>query len=224
MLALGLSQRTAVWAGLPPDAVWDSGLFSVLAAFCLSRLLLVLSNPFGFLGYPLLLLRVPSLTAAGMLATSIAALLWLRWRGLPVWRVLDAWAPCATVVWAFVALGHFAEGSDPGLPARFGVRFPGDASAQIPVALYAAGYALSLTGGLLTRLRRGQGTLAMALLGAGAGQFLLGFLRQPDESGITTLLDPLQWVAAGMIVVALALSVSGAAELNGKERGPDSAV
>jgi phosphatidylglycerol:prolipoprotein diacylglycerol transferase len=207
MLALTMSQRTAVWVGLDPEAVWNAGLFAVIAAFVFSRVLLVVENFTSFLQYPLLLLAVPSLTATGLLATLVATLVWLRLHRLPVLPVLDAWAPCATLTWSFLALGHFAEGSDPGMAATFGVRMPGESTPLHPVAVYVALYALAITVGLLARLRRpakaGSGpagtALAMGLVGAGAGQFLLGFLRQPDVSGVTTLLDPLQWVAAGMM-------------------------
>ncbi len=113
---LTLSLRTAAKVGLDPEKVWSAGLFTILAAFVLSRFLLVVTNLRDFLTYPILLLMVPSLTAAGLFLTAIATALYLRFRRLPILRTLDAWAPCATLVWAFLALGHFAEGSDPGLP------------------------------------------------------------------------------------------------------------
>lgn len=211
MLALLLSQRTAAWVGLAPDEVWDAGLSAVIAAFVLSRLLLVVENVHSFLQAPLLLLMVPSLTATGMAATLVVMLIWLRRKHLPVWKVLDAWAPCATLTWAFLALGHFAEGSDAGLPARFGIRMPGESTPLHPVALYVAFYALLLTDGLLYWLRRRRpavgGVTAAALFAAGVGQFLIGFLRQPDMFGSTSMLDPLQWVSVGMMLAGAVVYV-----------------
>ena len=203
MLALTLSLRTAAWAGLPPEAVWNAGLFAVIAAFLSSRLLLIVENLHSFAVAPLLLLEVPSLTAAGLLATLIATGIWLRFHHLCIQRTLDAWAPCATLTWAFLALGHFAEGSDPGLPTRFGIRMPGESTPLVPVALYVAAYALILTAILIAGLRRHRrpGEIAgIALALAGAGQFLLGFVRQPELNAITSILDPLQWVALGLIL------------------------
>src|SRR5215469_333040 len=113
--ALMLSLRTAQLAGLNPDRLFDAGLFSLLSAFVLSRLLLILTNLHTFLTYPLLLLRVPSLTPLGILLTILVTAIYLRRRGLPILDTLDAWAPCATLVWAFLAIGHLAEGSDPGM-------------------------------------------------------------------------------------------------------------
>ena len=116
MAALTLSLRTAAIIGLTPDKLWNAGLFTLLSAFVLSRLLLVATNLHNFLAYPILLLMVPSLTATGILLTVIATAIYLRLRHLPLLDTLDAWAPCATLIWAFLALGHFAEGSDAGLP------------------------------------------------------------------------------------------------------------
>ncbi len=210
MLALGLSERTARLAAVAPERLWDAGLFAVLAAFALSRLLLLVTNLKTFEAYPVLLLTVPSLTAAGLVLTVAATLTWLWWKQVPMLLALDAWAPCATLVWCFLALGHFAEGSDPGMPFVYGIRPPGSPTALHPVALYAAGMALALTGALYGRLgraRRAGETAGLALMGAGLGQFLLTFVRQLgiEQAG----LDALEWVGLGMAVAGGAL-VAGA--------------
>ena len=212
MAALALSLRTAVIVGINPDRLWNAGLFVLLSAFVLSRLLLVVMYLHAFLTYPILLLAVPSLTPLGLLLTGIVTLLYLRVRRLPLLTTLDAWAPCATLVWAFLALGHFAEGSDPGLVTTLpwgramitgGIRLH-------PVALYAAIVAVLLTVALLGRLRhrrRRGDTAIFALAAVGLMQFLLTFLRQPDPSVelLGNVLDPIQWVALGMLVVAGAI-------------------
>jgi phosphatidylglycerol:prolipoprotein diacylglycerol transferase len=205
MCALTLSLRTAVIVGLPPDKLWNAGLFTVLSAFVLSRLLLVAANLHDFLAYPVLLLMVPSLSAAGILLTIIATLVYLRLRHLSLPDTLDAWSPCATLTWAFLALGHFAEGSDAGLPTTlpWGIAIPPGTTRLHPVALYAAIAASLLTLILLRQLRRRQhpgDTLALALATSGAAQFLLTFLRQPFPD--SSFLDPIQWIALGMIACA----------------------
>ncbi len=131
MSALTLSLRTAATVGLPPDKLWNAGLFTLLSAFGLSRLLLILSNFHNFLAYPILLLMVPSLTSTGILLTVLVTIIYLRIRQLPLLDTLDAWSPCATLIWAFLALGHFAEGNDAGLPTNL----PG-ASPSPPIALH----------------------------------------------------------------------------------------
>lgn len=209
MAALALSLRTAAMVGLSSDRLWNAGLFVLLSAFVLSRLLLVVMYLHAFLTYPILLLAVPSLTPLGVLLTGIVTVLYLRMRRLPLLTTLDAWAPCATLIWAFLALAHFAEGSDPGLATSlpWGRAMIAGGIPLHPVALYAAMVAVLLTGVLLLHLRRRRrrgDTAAFALAAVGIAQFLLTFLRQPDPSVETlgNLLDPIQWVALGMIVAA----------------------
>jgi phosphatidylglycerol:prolipoprotein diacylglycerol transferase len=210
MAALSLSLRTAVIAVLSPDKVWNAGLFVLLSAFVLSRLLLAVMYLHAFLTYPILLLAVPSLTPLGLLLTGVVTVLYLRVRRLPLLTTLDAWAPCATLAWAFLAVGRFAEGSDPGLPTSlpWGVAMVPGAVRLHPVSLYAAMIAVFLTVFLFLQLRRRKRrgeTAGIALGAVGIAQFLLSFLRQPDMYAASFgggILDPVQWVAVGMILVA----------------------
>ena len=213
MSALWLSLYTAPLAGLDPETLWDAGLFTVLAAFILSRLLLVIANFKSFFSYPLIILALPSLTATGIFLTVIAAIVYLKMRRLSLLRTLDAWAPCATLTWTFLALGHLAEGSDPGLPTTlpWSILSPTGGARLHPVALYAAIAAAFITASLLAYLTRrrvpGQ-TAALALAVSGIAQFLITFLRHPSEaldphpSSLTNLLDPIQWVSLVMVFAA----------------------
>ena len=208
MASLSLSLRTAAIVGMDPEKLWNAGLFAILSAFVLSRLLLVIINLHNFLAYPILLLMVPSLTATGILLTLVAIVFYLRLRRLPILPALDAWAPCATLTWAFLALGHFAEGSDAGLPTTlpWGLPIPPDSIRLQPVPLYAAIAAGLLTLVLLRQLSRHRPgeTLALALVSAGMIQFLLTFFRQPYPylEPSHKILDPIQGIAIGMILTA----------------------
>jgi len=200
---LVLGERTAALAGVEPKGLWDAGLFAVLAAFVLSRLLLLGSYWRSFVVFPLLILAVPSLTAAGLLLTAAATFAWLWWKNIPILSALDAWSPCATLVWLFLALGHFAEGSDPGLPTKlpFGVRMPGESTPLHPTALYVALVAAVLTVMLYKQLQRAPRpgeTAGLALSTVGVAQFLLCFVRQPGQQQLG--LDTLQWVALAMLL------------------------
>ena len=204
MAALGLSERTAPMAGLNPEKLWDAGIFAILAAFLLSRALLIAANWHTFLNFPILLLAVPSLTPLGVFLAACATLLYLRFKRTPVLPSLDAWASCATLVWAALALGHFFEGSDPGLTTRGfpGLTSAGESSPHHPVALYAAGFGVLMTVGLYRSLRRHHRTghtAAFALVLTGLAQFLLSFMREPGLQSFGGL-DALQWVALAMIV------------------------
>ncbi len=204
ILALALSQRTAHLCNIDPDKLWDAGIFAILAAFTLSRLLLIATHFAAFQQYPILLLAVPSLTPTGLLLTAIATFLWLYFKRIPILPALDAWAPCATLVWAFLALGHFAEGSDPGLRTTlpWGIPMPGESTPLHPVAIYAAIIAL-----ILTAAAYRKPNAALTLIAAGTAQFLLSFLRQPGEATVAGL-DALQLVALGMIVAGCILAVT----------------
>ncbi len=209
MAALTLSLRTAALVNLSPDKLWNAGLFTLLSAFVLSRLLLIAANPHSFLTYPILLLTLPSLNAIGIVLTLVATVIYLRLQSLPLLATLDAWSPCATLAWAFLALGHFAEGTDAGLPTTlpWGLAIPPSKIRLYPVALYAALAAGALTLILLRQLRHRHhpgDTFALALAATGATQFLLTFFRQPYPylEPTPTLLDPIQWIALAMIVIA----------------------
>jgi len=209
MLALSLSLRTAATTRLSPDHLWNAGLFAIIAAFVFSRLLLVATNLHTFFSYPIPLLMVPSLTPLGVLLTVVATGIYLRTHSLPILSALDAWTPCATLTWVFFALGHFAEGSDPGLPSNlpWAVAIPPGTTRLHPVAVYAAIVAAIITIFLLLQLarRRHAGdTVVLGLTLGGLAQFLLSFFREPAfyDNTLGRLLDPLQWVALGMIVFA----------------------
>ena len=205
MLGLALSERTAGLKKLPEEKLWNAGIFAVVAAFVLSRLLLLVEHFSAFRHVPILLLTVPSLTPSGLILTAAATLVYLRIHRLPILPALDAWAPCATLVWCALALGHFFEGSDPGLPAAHGIVMPGDSVATYPVPLLAALLAALLTGWLYRRLvLRKAYVAAFALMAAGLGQYLLSFLRQPALESVGPL-DGLEWVSLGMFVAGALL-------------------
>jgi phosphatidylglycerol:prolipoprotein diacylglycerol transferase len=213
MAALGLSLRTATAVGLNPDKLWNAGLFAILSAFLLSRVLLIVANPHNFIAYPILLLMVPSLTATGILLTAFITALYLRLRNLPLLTTLDAWAPCATLAWVFLSAGHFFEGSDAGLPTTlpWGFPIPPGSTSLHPVPLYVSLAAAILTVALLLHLlfgitnrHRPGSTFALAIAAAGLVQFFLTFFRQPYPypASVNTCLDPIQWISLGMIVAA----------------------
>ncbi len=203
--ALLLSQRTARFAGLVAQQLWDASLFAVVAAFVISRLLLIARDPEAFLSVPFKVLALPSFTYGGMALTALAVAAYLMWKRLPVLAVLDAWAPCAALLAAALSLGHFFEGTDAGMPTRlpWGMPMPGMGRVQ-PVQIYAAAASLVLLAVLLRMLQRRlrAGVVAgVALVAGGAVTFLLDMVMQPAESGSGAWLDPAQWIALGAMVV-----------------------
>jgi phosphatidylglycerol---prolipoprotein diacylglyceryl transferase len=206
--ALWLSQRTARLAGVDTDKLWDAGVFAIVAAFVASRVLLVVVDLPAFLRFPMLVLSLPSLTYGGMVLTGVLVWAWLRWKRLPMLRVLDAWAPCACVLAAVLSLGHFVEGTDAGMPTSlpWGVVTPGDTvlGKVHPVQLYGVLAALGLGWWLLRRLKRDEAAgrvAAFAMICGGAIAFLLDMVRQPADAMAAGWMDPGQIVALVVMLV-----------------------
>ena len=212
LAALGLSQRTARYAGIDGEALWDAGVTAMIAAFVISRVLLVAFNLHSFLLYPTLLLAVPSLTSTGVLLTAAFLLVYLRRRRLPLLTVLDASAPCAALIWGFVNLGRIVEGTKDGMPTTLpwgvGDRMLG---AVHPVEVYtllaAVGLCLALLGLLRQRGYTGE-TTAIGLLIAGVAVFFLDFFRLPSNLTAdlhNAWLDPAQGLGLAMTAAGCAL-------------------
>ncbi len=206
--ALCLSLKTARLAGLAADALWDAGLFAVLAGFVMSRVMLVAGNVRAFVHTPLALLEFPSFSYAAMVLTGLAVAVYLVGKGLPVLRTLDAWAPCASVVAAFLCLGRFFAGTALGMPTTlpWGAVVPGSAGLMRlqPVAVYGVVGSVGLLVGLMVLLRRGVPAgrvAAVALVAGGALSFGLEMVTQPVAGG--DWLEPVQWVAVGAVLVGM---------------------
>ncbi len=207
MAALALSQRTARYAGLSADAVWNAGMTAVVSLFVISRLLLVAFNWHSFVEYPLQLLAVPSLSSLGVVLTWIFMLGYLRVRGIPLLAFLDAMAPCAALAWVFLSAGRFADGTRDGMPMGNRAR---------PVELYTLFAALAICLVLFEWLRRNANagtpagtTAGTGLVLAGAATYFIAFFRLPSDLLTNAWIDPAQAVALLAIVVGMALALRG---------------
>jgi phosphatidylglycerol:prolipoprotein diacylglycerol transferase len=216
LAALWLSLRTAPLRALEPEPLWDAGVFAIAAAFVLSRLLglaLFVAVGHGQLTLSLRdVLSFSSISYLSLLVTAVPVILWLRWKHLPLLRVMDAWAPCAALLWSALSLADAASGTGGGLPTRlpWGVRAasspPG--TRVHPVAFYSAAAALTLCGtlfALLRRIREPGRLAAIAFIASGTILFLLDMLRVPEQPLSNNLLDVSQWIALAAIVFGACL-------------------
>ncbi|QMV18686.1 hypothetical protein GOB94_08345 [Granulicella sp. 5B5] len=210
--AIWLSQYAARWAGVAAQKLWDAGVFAVLAAFVSSRAVLVAGDPNAFLHYPLLVLSLPSLTYGGVGLTAVAVLVYLRVVKLPLRATLDAWTAPAMVLGAVLALAHFVEGTDAGMPTSlpWGVHTPGDTifGRVQPVQIYLllAALLIGLDALRVLRQRHPMGLVAArGLLFGGLSFFVLDMLAQPTDTQGGAWLDPGQWVALGCIAAGCAM-------------------
>ncbi len=202
MAALTLSQRTARYAHLSSEAVWNTVVAAIVFAFVISRVLLVVFNLRSFLQYPLLILALPSLTGLGVLMTAVLMLGYIRWRKLPFLPLLDALAPCAALLWVFLSLGRIFDGTRDGMPLGRAWR---SARMEVhPVEFYTLIAAFAIWVSLFRTLRSrssqtGQ-TMAAALVSAGVALFVLDFFRLPSDLVPNLPLDPSQIIGVAMIL------------------------
>jgi phosphatidylglycerol---prolipoprotein diacylglyceryl transferase len=214
--ALWLSLRTAPLRGLPPEKLWDAGVFAIIAAFLLSRvvgLALFFAVEHGRLTLSFRdVLSFSSISYLSLLVTAIPVALWLRWKRLPLLRVMDAWAPCGALLWSALSLADAASGTGGGLPTRFpwGVRAASySAGTRVhPVTIYSAAAALALCGALFALLRRVREpgrVAAIAIIVSGTTVFLLDMLRVPEQPLSNNLLDVSQWIALIAVVFGACL-------------------
>jgi phosphatidylglycerol:prolipoprotein diacylglycerol transferase len=225
LLALFLAQRTARVAGLDAGKVWNLCILAVFTALAGSRLLLVALNwadlrlhPSWMLG--LAMIHHPLLAGFAALAAALAALLYGRWQGLPLWTTADALAAPLALGLAFEQLGAQLAGSGYGIEARgiaahWAVTYTHTLAALWsgaplgvplhPVQAYAALAFLALSILLLLWLphRRQSGDLAgLFLLGAGLAVFVTEFWRDPEGRGVLLggALNGPQAAAAALVV------------------------
>ena len=215
--ALFVSERAGERVGISGRKIWDAGVLGVVAAFVASRLLLVVTHFRAFLERPVFVLGYPSLTAVGMVMTAIVVGVFLFLNRIPWRRALDAWAPAACVVAAALALEHFVEGTEAGMPTAmpWGVRTPGDTvlGRVHPVELYVMIVAAWL-GGWAWRAFPGARVgwvAAWTMVVGGVGEFVLDMVRQPAATFGDAWLDGVQWGALGVMVVGMGMLEVGTA-------------
>lgn len=234
IVSMAFARRCALRAGVDPEATWDAGFFAIFSCFVTSRLLLALGSPRAFLHYPLLLLGIPSLTLGGLALAALMTWIYLRRKHLAVLRTLDTFAAPAALLAAFLEAGHWADGTEAGLPTRlpWGTPVPGgpDSLRVHPVALYGAIFSLGLALWLWSdlgstyavstsraALRPGSIT-AKALLGGGLAAFGLDMLSAPPVVAGTALLEPGQWVALAAMLAGALVWATAPAQIAGNPK------
>ena len=203
LLALFLAQRTAQIAGVNPNQVWNLSVIAVFAALASSRLLLILVNLSDLRSHPrwmlaLAMIHHPLPAGVGALAGLVAAVLYARWRQLPIATTADALAAPIALGLSFEQIGALLAGSGYGAETsvRWAVTYNHPLAALWsgtplgvplhPVQAYAALMELTLALLLLLWLpvRRRAGDVAgIALLGFGVVLFVTEFWRDREGRG-----------------------------------------
>jgi phosphatidylglycerol:prolipoprotein diacylglycerol transferase len=141
LAALFVSARLAKRDGLPPERMYDLGLWILIAGLLGSKVLLLIvdpdyrANPMRF--FSLDFLRSGGVYYGGFLGGLAAAWILIRRYQLPFWKVTDALAPGVALGQAIGRQGCFAAGCCWGTPTAmpWGVHFTeaGHATTGVPI-------------------------------------------------------------------------------------------
>lgn len=225
VVGVAYAVRSARRSGLDPRPAYWAATLAIVVGVCGSRLLGMVVYPTSG---PLALSEIVGgghSYYGGLLAGTLTALVYLRVRGVPVWRYADAMAPACALGYCVGRVGCFLNGCDYGVLARgiFAVRYPPDTEAfvaQLQRGLIAPSETLSLPVlpiqllhaalglFLFLLLRRPAGApghrLGLFALGYGVGRFVLEFGRG-DFSAVAGPLSLHQAISIGLVIAAAIL-------------------
>lgn len=222
LAGLWTAGRRAVRHGLPAEQVMDLGPWLILGALVGSRLWHVVAYwDAEFAGRPftdVFMIRQGGLVFyGGLIGASLATVLYLRWKRLPLWRFADVLAPSIALGAFFGRLGCFMNGCCFGRPTAlpWAVHFPAThetAGAGVhPTQLYDSLLNLALYGVLAWLYRRkkfdGQ-VFAAYLVGYALLRSFVEFFRgdyAPAEYHLGGWLSPAQLVSVGVLAAGLLL-------------------
>lgn len=209
IVAFAATMRTARRAGVDPLQAADMLFFLFVAGIVGARLFYVLQHfdEYGSRPWRAFLLREGGLVwYGGFIVSASAGLVYARWRGWPLLRLCDFYAPVLALAHGVGRLGCFMNGCCFGKPVSWGVAFPGDVVPRVPVQVYEAASLIALALYLfrLGSVKRREGSVFAAYLFLyGTLRFCLEFLRG-DQTVYSVLTLP-QWTSLGLIAAGAAV-------------------
>jgi len=208
VLAISFAARCARVMRISEDAVWNLCLWMAAGTLLLSRLIIVAQVWPAFAKYPLYILTLPTVTRWGLLLALASGAVYVAVKRLPVLRTLDALAPAALLLQAFLHLGTHFSGDDLGLSTALPLgRWFGDEGYH-PVALYSAVLTLLACAVVWVWLhceRQWGETFGLSLTLVALIRFFVDTFR-PAWGLPQTMMGPLrmdQWIWIALAVVGL---------------------
>ena len=198
LVAITVAARLAASDNVPSNRIWDIGFISILSALIGAKVLLILTDPGGYLARPSRLISLEFWQAGGVfyggfIGAVIGCALYMRKAPeLKFWSIADVAAPAIALGQSIGRVGCFAAGCDYGKPADlpWAVTFTSEYAhkyigvplhvALHPSQLYESGASFLIFLLLLWIYRKksfnGQ-VFCSYLVGYGIARFLLEFLR-----------------------------------------------
>jgi phosphatidylglycerol:prolipoprotein diacylglycerol transferase len=212
-----MTSRLASEAGMNSEVVVNLGVYCALAGILGAKLLMIALDP-SLRAHPLEIFSFSTLQSAGifyggLIAALLTAYLYMKRRGLPVWKTADLFAPGLALGHGIGRLGCFAAGCCWGrsthLPWAVVFTNPDARAVGVPMGvplhptqLYESfsEFVICLTLFFFARRRHRAGTIIGGYLALyGVVRFLVEFLREHDESN--PLGGPFsleQWISLGL--------------------------
>lgn len=209
------------------DEHWDE--IALFDGFFLSTIVYLIAGRIGYillhldsvgtLYRSLAILAYPGINQiVGIVATLVFVMLFARAHNWDEWKTADAYVVSLAIVLALGGLGGLLNGSNPGLPVSWGLMYPGETVARIPVDLWIFLWAL-VTFAIVSRVRKnfrfyswykGESSVAQEglaalvfIICAGVYYLVLGWISQ--SMGKVWVL-PFEFIAGlGLIVAGLLL-------------------
>jgi len=212
--------------GLPEEAMHTLSLWLLVLAIAGGRVLFVLTHWGEYAADPMAIFRLWEgglILYGGYLAAIGGGIVFVRRRGLPVWRVGDAAAPSMALGVAIGRLGCFMNGCCYGLPTHlpWGTHFPPGTMASYtvpgmaihPSQLYLSGSSFLLFVAVLAldRTRRFDGWLFWGYIAFDALlRIVIDFTRYYDETAVIGTMGPLtfnmnQVLSGGLIAISVVM-------------------
>ncbi len=161
-LVIGLFLSLYFWWKMGRDehfdeiALFDGYFLSLITFLFAGRLGYVLTHAsdLGTFYRSIALLAYPGInTVVGIVAAIIFIILFARSHGWDEWKVADSVAVALSIVLIFGSLGGLLNGNNPGMPASWGLIYPGQETPRVPLDILMIAWSV-ITFGVVSRVRK----------------------------------------------------------------------
>jgi prolipoprotein diacylglyceryl transferase len=220
LVAIYLASREARRNGVPPQKIFDIGLYALLFGIAGARILHVLLDFRYYAGHPLEIIMINRgglSIHGGLLAGIAAAYLFIKLNRIPLWKTADIIIPYLALAQAIGRMGCYLNGCCYGTPTYlpFGISLPGHILRLHPIQLYLALFLFLTFIALKIIYKRkkydGEAFFSYFLIFS-FGRFFIDFLRG-DLNPVFLGLRMSQIFSAGIFLIALALFMAKRARM-----------